>query len=80
MKKKADLSAALKSAARSSSKTAAMTTAPSREGKRAITGFFDPAVSKQLRTIAVNRDSTVQDLLGEALNDLFEKYKHARLA
>ena len=39
-----------------------------------ITGHFDPAVSKQLKLLAINNDSTVQAMLAEALNDLFEKY------
>lgn len=47
---------------------------PSRVGKRAIAGHFDPAVSKQLKQLALEEDSTVQRLLEEALNDLFSKY------
>lgn len=47
---------------------------PSRQGKKAIAGHFDPAVSKQLKQLALEQDTTVQALLGEALNDLFEKY------
>ncbi len=49
---------------------------PSRQGKKAITGHFDPAVSRQLKQIALDNDTTVQALLGEALNDLFLKYDH----
>jgi len=49
----------------------------SREGKKMIAGHFDPAVSKQLKQLALEEDSTVQALLGEAINDLFVKYgKH----
>ncbi|MEB3311997.1 MAG: ribbon-helix-helix domain-containing protein [Snowella sp.] len=47
---------------------------PSRQGKKAITGYFDPAVSRQLRQLALDRDSTIQALLSEALNELFIKY------
>ncbi len=47
---------------------------PSRVGKKAITGFFDPVVSRQLKQIGLEEDKTVQALLAEALNDLFEKY------
>ena len=50
------------------------TRAKARDGKKAISGFYDPAVSKQLRGIGVEEDKTVQALLGEALNLLFEKY------
>ncbi len=46
----------------------------SRQGKKAISGFFDPVVSKQLKQLALNQDATVQALLTEALNDLFVKY------
>ena len=47
---------------------------PSREGKANVTGYFPPAVKKQLRILAADRDTTIQDLLAEALNDLFAKY------
>ena len=47
---------------------------PSRQGKKAITGHFDPAVSRQLKQITVDEDTTMQALLAEALNDLFTKY------
>ena len=47
---------------------------PSRQGKKAVTGHFDPAVSRQLKQLALDRDTTVQSLLTEALNILFEKY------
>jgi hypothetical protein len=46
---------------------------PSRQGKKTIAGHFDPAVSRQLREIALAEDSSVQELLREALNDLFHK-------
>lgn len=48
---------------------------PSRQGKKAITGHFDPSVSRQLKQIALDRGTTVQALLTEAMNDLFVKYK-----
>lgn len=53
---------------------------PSRQGKKAITGYFDPLVAKQLKRLALEHDRTVQDCLGEALNDLFEKYGENPLA
>ncbi len=43
-----------------------------REGAKHIGGYFTPAVSKQLRSLAVLEDTTVQDLLAEALNLLFQ--------
>ena len=53
---------------------------PSRRGKKTIAGFFDPAVSRQLRQLALDEGSNVQDLLREAINDLFEKRGKARIA
>jgi hypothetical protein len=50
-------------------------TRPHRVGRVNITGYFDPAVKQSLRLIqAKYPDRTVQDLLAEALNDLFGKY------
>lgn len=53
---------------------------PSRRGKKAIAGHFDPAVARQLKQMALDRDATVQALLEEALNDLFEKHGKSRIA
>jgi hypothetical protein len=47
---------------------------PSRVGKKPITGFFDPEVSRQIKKVALDQDKTMQELLQEALNDLFRKY------
>ena len=46
----------------------------SRVGKVSICGHFAPEVRRQLRRLAVDTDRTVQDLMGEALNDLFAKH------
>ena len=48
--------------------------APSRAGKASVTGYFAPAVRRQLRRLAADRDTTLQALLGEAVNDLFAKH------
>ena len=45
---------------------------PSRKGVKHIGGYFSPEVSKQLRQIALDEDSSVQILLGEALDMLFQ--------
>ncbi len=47
---------------------------PSRVGKGNVTGYYPPAVKKQLRLMAAERDTNIQDLVAEALNDLFAKY------
>ena len=47
---------------------------PSRVGKGNVTGYYPPAVKKQLRFMSAERDTNIQDLVAEALNDLFAKY------
>lgn len=47
---------------------------PGRVGEKVISGFFDPEVSKQLARLAIAHDRSNEDLLREALNDLFTKY------
>lgn len=54
--------------------------APSRIGKRSVGGHFDPAVSRQLKVLAAEHDRKVQDLVAEALNDLFRKYNKSAVA
>lgn len=43
-------------------------------GTKQIAAHFPAEVAWQLRELAVERRSTVQALLGEALNDLFQKH------
>jgi hypothetical protein len=80
-KRSANLSDALKSAAKpqivapANPVTSSSPRAPARVGKKAIAGFFDVEVSRQLKQIGLdNGDTSVQGLLAEALNLLFEKY------
>jgi len=56
------------------------TQAASRIGKKVIAGHFDKEVVKQLKQIALNNDQSLQALLAEALNDLFEKYRFKPIA
>jgi len=50
---------------------------PSRVGKKALGAFVSQETSKQLKQIALDENTSVQDLVVEALNDLFIKYgKH----
>ena len=53
---------------------------PSRQGKKALTVFFDPDVIKQVKLIGVNQDMSNQDMLAEALNDYFAKHGKAQIA
>jgi hypothetical protein len=96
MKKKATLSNALMQASgrapatggaavlekpKAAPSTANGPASPSREGKKAIAGFFDPAVSRQLKQIGLEQgDLSVQDMLKEALNDFFTKHGRSAIA
>ena len=47
--------------------------APSRRGKKQIGGHFDPEVSRQLKIAAAKEDKTIEQVLGDALNEYFER-------
>lgn len=51
-----------------------------RQGTKLIGGHFAPQVSTQLRILAAEEGTTVQSLLGEALDDLFVKKGKGRVA
>ena len=51
-----------------------------RKDTKHIGGYFDPTVSKQLRQIALEEDSSVQALLGEALDMLFQARRKPTIA
>ena len=53
---------------------------PSRVGKRSIGGHFEPKVAQAIRVLAAQKDTTVQVILAQALNDFFEKNGVERLA
>lgn len=59
---------------------------PDRAGKTNITGYFDKPVKWELQDLATERSRklgrkvTTQELLAEALNDLFKKYGKAEVA
>ena len=46
---------------------------PSRQGKKVIQGHFDKDVHRQLKMLALEKDTSIQGLLSEALNALFER-------
>jgi hypothetical protein len=52
----------------------------SRRGLKTGAGFYDPAVSHQMRQIALEEETNIQELLREAINDLFEKRGKSRIA
>lgn len=48
-----------------------------RRGKKLIGGYFPPELQKAVRLLAVEQDSTVEAMLGEAINLLLRHYgKH----
>lgn len=71
---------------RSAGKPAAKTATPTpaaradRANKENLTGYFAPAVKVQLRYMSLEHSKTIQALLGEALNLLFEKYGKPAIA
>lgn len=54
--------------------------APSREGTAPITGHFPKQVRDQLKILAIERSSTLYNLMAEAYNDLFAKYGKPEIA
>lgn len=54
--------------------------AQTRIGKRAVTGFISQDAYKQLHHIGLDNDSSIQELVVEALNDLFRKYDKSAIA
>lgn len=51
--------------------------APSRQNKTMIAGYFTPELARAVKMLAVERDVTVQALIGEGLDDVLRKYgKH----
>ena len=48
-----------------------------RQGKKALIAYFSPSVSKALRQLALDEDTTMQSLLGEAVDLLMrDRGKH----
>ena len=47
---------------------------PSRQGKRCLTGWFNPETHQQVRMIAAKEDKTYEQVLGDGLNLLFEQH------
>lgn len=96
MKKKTSLTAALSEPAQSSvpvpaderepPRTPSPEPRPDRAGKTNITGYFDKPVKWELQELATERSRalarkvTAQELLAEALNDLFKKYGRPEIA
>lgn len=54
--------------------------APSRVGKKTLVTYVDPEVSKQVKILCAERDTTQEKLVIEAINDLLQKYGKPRIA
>ncbi|MGA9658712.1 MAG: ribbon-helix-helix domain-containing protein [Asticcacaulis sp.] len=53
------------------------TTTKARIGKTMIAGYFTPQMARAVKMLAVERDTTVQALIGEGLDAVLHKYgKH----
>lgn len=53
---------------------------PSRQGKVAISAYFDPAVRKQFAILAIKEGKSQQALLADALNLLFREHGEGEIA
>ncbi|HBS25823.1 MAG TPA: hypothetical protein DD827_01645 [Gammaproteobacteria bacterium] len=53
---------------------------PARKGAKHVGGYFSPEVSRQLRQIALEEDSSVQKLLGEAIDMIFHSRQKPTIA
>lgn len=54
--------------------------AKTREGKRVATVYLEPEALRQLKHIAFDEEKTVQELLVEGVNAVFEKRGLSRIA
>jgi hypothetical protein len=55
-------------------------TAPSRRDTKAITVHFPEEVRRQLKSMAAEEGRSMEDMIAEALNLLFVRYRRAELA
>ena len=70
-----------KTATQPSEKNLTVSPTPSnRIGKKSITGWFDADVLKQLKMIGLDKDMSIQQMVGEALNDYFAKNGKPQIA
>jgi hypothetical protein len=54
--------------------------AATRAGKKKVTAALAPSAHKQLKSLAVENETTTEALLNEAISDLFAKYNRASVA
>ena len=51
-----------------------------RDGRQFIAAHVTPEAAKQFKLLVVQQDQTTQDMLIEAINDIFAKYGLSRIA
>lgn len=54
--------------------------AAGREGRQFAAVHLKPEVIKQLKMLGIQHDKTIQSLMVEAINELFQKYGVSRIA
>jgi hypothetical protein len=54
--------------------------APTRGGKAPLSVWVTPEARRTLRQLAAEHDRTIESLMAEGLNDLFQKHQKPRLA
>jgi len=54
--------------------------AASRKGRQFAAAHVKPEVIKQLKMLGIQQDKTIQSLMVEAINELFQKYGVSRIA
>lgn len=54
--------------------------AKGRDGRQFIAAHVNPEAAKQFKLLALQQERTVQNLLIEAINDLFNKHGMSRIA
>lgn len=47
---------------------------PARVGKKVVGGYFSPELSRALHMLALEQNTSLQAVLGEALDDVLRKY------
>lgn len=53
---------------------------PSRQGKKPVIAYFDKEAHHQLKLLALEKDTSIQDLVAEALNLLFNVHDKPPIA
>lgn len=78
--KRSNLQQSLNSAVRTDNPPQAIPKSKEKRERVLIGAMFDPAVRRQLKLLEAENDNNLNELLTEALNDLFEKHHKSRIA